>query len=361
MGCAVIAAASTAFADGMDPAPDRLILQPQGLPPGQTCQSIAANPEIAVAAGLSPTNLACKGDNVAFRNLISDLGFAIAPNAFHPAHTTGFGGFALTFETTFAKVNADGVSTADDGTMRKYWQDGTQGPRDPVTHAFTQKNNNPDSILGIYSLKGRKGLPLGFEVQGSLGWIGGTSMWVLGADLRWAALEGFRTGALGVVPDISVGGGVRTLTGASKFSLTTVAVDVQLSKPIPIAEMSTITPYVGYQRLYIFGDASVMDATPNVDALNQCGFQGTDPVSGGPICSHKLSNGQDNNGDFNNNFVFDKVRTQRHRMMIGTAYRYEFIYVAFQMLFDLTPANDENPGLQNGRQWTMSLEAGVWF
>jgi hypothetical protein len=361
IACAVLALGEIARADGMDPSPERLVLQPPGLAPGQTCQSIAANPEIAVAAGLNPNDLACRPDNVAFRNLISDLGFAIAPNGFHPAHTTGYGGFALTFETSLSKVNADASSLASDGTMTKYWQQGTRGAIDPATKSYPPTNKNPDSILGVYSLKARKGLPFGFELMGQLGWVGSTSLWVLGADLRWSPFEGFRTGPLGVVPDIAVGGGVRTLTGTSKFSLTVVGVDAQISKPIPIANQTTITPYVGYQRLYIFGDASVMDATPNVDALNQCGFQGNDPVTGGPICNHKLSNGFDNNSDFNNNFVFDNVRTHRHRMMFGVAWKYEFVYAATQFLFDLLAANEENPGLVNGRQWTYSLEAGVWF
>jgi hypothetical protein len=354
-------AAKAAAADGGNPAPDRLIIQPPRLPAGQTCQSIAANPELAVAAGVSPNQLPCLPDNVAFRNYISDLGFAIAPNAFHPANTTGFGGFALTFDFSFSKVNSDATSTATDGTQRKFWQDATEGPRDPATKAFGPKNANPDSVLGIYSLKARKGLPMGFEVGTSIGWIGSTSLWVLGADLRWSVLEGFRTRVLGAIPDLSVGAGVRTLTGTSKFNLTTVGVDVQLSKPIPIAEQMSVTPWVGYQRLFIFGDASVLDATPNVDALNQCGYSGTDSVTGGPVCRNKLSNGFQNDGDFNNNFVFEKVRTHRHRMNIGVSYRYEFIYLATQMIFDLIPAGEENPGLVNTRQWTYSLEGGVWF
>lgn len=357
----LLALAADAAADGMDPAPDRLILQPPRLPSGQTCQSIAANPELAVAAGVSPNSLPCMPDNVAFKNYVSDLGFAIAPNAFHPAHTTGYGGFALTFDFSFAKVNADATSTAADGTQRKFWQDATVGPRDPTTKAFGAKNANPDSVLGIYSLKARKGLPLGFELGASVGWIGSSSLWVLGTDLRWSLLEGFRTHILGVVPDVSVGGGVRTLAGSSKLSLTTVGVDVQVSKPIPIVEQMSLTPWVGYQRLFIFGDASVIDATPNVDALDQCGYSGTDPNTGAPVCRNKLSNGQDNNGDFNNNLVFQHVRTQRNRMMIGLAYRYEFVYVATQFLFDLTYASDDDPVLVHGRQWTYSFEGGVWF
>lgn len=357
----LVSIAGVAVADGMDPSPERLVLQPRGLPAGQTCQSIAANPELAVAAGMAPSALPCLPDNVAFRNAISELGFAIAPTAFHPAHTTGIGGFALTFETSFTKVNADATSTAVDGTQRKFWQDGTQGARDPSTKAFPTSNKTPDSIVGIYSLKARKGLPLGFELVGDLGWVGNTSLWVLGADLRWAPLEGFRTHVLGVLPDLAVGAGVRTLTGTSKFNLTTVGVDVQLSKPIAIADVSKLTPYVGYQRLFIFGDSNVIDSTPNVDPLDQCGYEGNHPVTGAPVCRNKLSNGLDNNADFNNNFTFEKVRTHRHRMMIGVNYRVELVYFATQFLFDVVPPNEENPGLSPSRQWTYSLEAGVYF
>ena len=55
------------------------------------------------------------------------------------------------------------------------------------------------------------------------------------------------------------------------------------------------------------------------------------------------------------------MRTDRHRGIVGINYRYEILYLAGQFLFDLTPPNDENPGLNPTRQWTLSLEAGVFF
>ena len=359
---ALLLAASRASAAGMDPTPERLVLQPQGLPSGMSCQDVASNPEGAIAKGIAmPGTLACRPDNIAYRNMISELGFAIAPTAFHPARTTGVGGFAITFETAFTKINADQVSTATDGTQRQYWHDGSQGSVDPNTKQFSIRNNSPDSLLQLYSLKARKGLPFGFELTGSLGYLANTSLWVTGADIRWAILEGFRTGALGYVPDISVGGGVRTLAGSEKFYLTTVGIDVQISKPIPLADSAVLTPYIGYQRLIILGDSTVVDSTPNVDPLTQCGYKGADPVTGAPLCRNKLSNGADNNGDFNNNITFQKVRVHRHRGIIGLNYRYEVLYLAGQFLTDLTAPGDENPGIVGDRQWTMSLEAGVFF
>jgi hypothetical protein len=358
---ALFALAGNARAASMDPAPERMVLQPPGLPAGQTCQSIAQDPEVAVKAGQLPNAFPCRPDNVAFRNMVSELGFAIAPNAFHPARTTGLGGFALTLEASFTKINSESLSRATDGSDTNYWQKGTEGTRDVNTKSAANANLSPDSLIQIYSLKARKGLPYGLELTGSLGYVSNTTLWVGGADLRWSLLEGFRTGALGIVPDFSVGGGVRTLTGTSKFNLTTVGIDAQISKPITLADSAVITPYVGYQRLIILGDSLIVDGTPNVDALQQCGYAGPDAQTGAPTCRHKLSNGADANADFNNNFTFEKVRTHRHRGIFGVNYRYEILFLASQFLIDLTPPDSENPGLTSTRQWTLSFEAGVYF
>jgi hypothetical protein len=360
----LVGSSGVARAETMDPTPERLVLQPPGLPMGASCQGIAANPESVLhapfAAGALPNAFGCRPDNAAFKNMVSELGFAIAPTAFHPARTTGVGGFALTFESSYTKISPDGQSTAPDGTKTSYWHQGTQGAVDPNTKKFSITNNSPDSLIQVYSLKARKGLPFGFEITGALGFIANTSMWVGGADIRWSLLEGFRTGAMGILPDVSIGGGVRTVTGTPKFTLTAVGIDAQISKPIAIADSASITPYLGYQRLIIFGDSTVVDSTPNVDPSAQCGATGTDTM-GAPVCHNHLSNGAPNNGDYNNNIVFDKVRTHRHRGIVGLSYKYEILFLASQFLFDLTPPNDENPGLSADRQWTLSFEAGVFF
>jgi hypothetical protein len=348
---------TSARAGGMDPTPERLVLQPPGLPPGQSCQSVAANPGAVVQAGLQPQQFGCRPDNLAFRNMIAELGFAMAPNAFYPARTTGVGGFVLSLQASYTRINADTVTS--DGTP--YWHLGTRGAQDPNTKQFSIVNNSPDSLLQVYSINARKGLPFGFELVGSLGYLSNTTLWVGGGDIRWSVLEGFRTGALGILPDVSVGGGVRTMTGTQKFYLTTVGIDVKVSKPIPLADSAQLTPSIGYQRLIIFGDSNVVDSTPNVDPLQQCGFQGNDPSTGAPKCANKLPNGADANTDFGNNFTFNKVRIHRHRGMVGLHYRYEILYLGGQFLFDLTDPGDENSGVVGNKQWTLSFEGGVFF
>jgi len=356
----IFVTAREAHAGDMDPTTERLVNQPAGLPAGQTCQSIAANPGAAVSAGLRPQDFPCRPNNAAFANMISELGFAIAPTAFYPARTTGVGGFQVSIEASYTGISAD-RSVASDGGRMQYWHLGTRGPQDQNTKRSSIVNSSPDNVLQVYALKARKGLPLGFELAGSLGYVSNTTLWVGGADIRWSMLEGFRTGVLGWLPDISVGGGIRTVTGTSRFYLTTLGIDVRASKPITLADSSQLIPSLGFQRLIIFGDSNVVDATPNVDAAAQCGFAGLDPTTGAPSCRNKLPNGADASSDFANNFTFDRVRIHRNRGMVALNYRYEIVWLGSQIAFDISEPKDENPVLVGKRQWTLSFEGGVHF
>jgi hypothetical protein len=352
----------------MDITPERLFMQP-ALPPGAAaagwdCQGIPRMvsstqglPTSIFPADKSPNDFPCLPNNVAWVNLMSELGMAIAPPAFHPARTTGFGGFALSFEATFTHINAD----ASAGGLQ-YWHAGTRGAADPNTGKFRSENPSPDSLLQVYSLKARKGLPFGFELTGVLGYVGNTSLWVGGADVRWALLEGYRTGVLGYFPDVAIGSGVRTLLGASTFYLTTVGIDGQISKPVTLGDSAVLTPFLGAQRVIIFADSAAVDLTPGVDALQQCGWKGNDP-HGAPICSNTLPNGAPNDGDFNNTTTFTRARIHRWRGLAGVDYRYEVLHLAAEFAMDLTEPSAENAnlGIVGGRQWTVSLEAGVSF
>lgn len=357
IAAAVMLAASPARAGDMDPTTERLVQQPPNLPAGQSCQGIAANP----GSVPNPQAFQCRPNNVAFENMVSELGFAIAPTAFAPARTTGVGGFSITLEASYTRISANRTTQNPDGSLTPYWKLGTRGAQDPNTKQFSIVNASPDSLIQVYALKARKGLPLGFEIAGSLGYIANTTLWVGGGDIRWSLLEGFREGALGLFPDVSVGGGVRTLSGTSKFYLTTAAFDVRMSKPIALADSAQLIPSIGYQRLVIFGDSNVIDSTPNVDALQQCGYDGPNPTNGSPLCRNKLPSGADANTDFGNNFTFDKVRVHRNRGMAAMHYRYELIWLGGQFAFDINEPKDENPNLIGNRQWTLSFEGGVFF
>ncbi len=368
---APLAFAEPAEAAPMDIAPERLVLQPMGLMGGDTCQGAAANARTNLSTGrYSPgTFPTCMPNNAAWKNLMNEMGMVIAPTAFHPARTTGFGGFALTLEASYTSINANQATPGG----QQYWHAGTEGPNNNQTNQSSIVNQSPDSIMQVYSLKARKGLPYGFEITGALGYISNTSYWTGGADIRWAILEGFRTGPLGYFPDISVGGGVRTLTGSPKFFLTTVGIDAQISKQFAIAESAKLTPYVGFQHVLIYADSTLVDLTPNTNALQQCGYAGNNvpgtpgaamPYDGQPICHNNATTPTGAsvplNQDFNNNATFTKARLYRNRGIFGVNYRFEQLYVAGQFMIDVTDPN-QNEDIVGGRQWTTVLEAGVFF
>lgn len=370
---ALLGGVSEAKADQMDPALERLtkpvILTPTTGQPATygNCTGLQAAPNTATgkfpgnitAGGLSGVSQ-CKPDNIAFAKLINQYAMVIAPNAMHTARTTGYGGFILSFELGITSMDKD----AD------YLKKGTQGATDPNSKKASIVNDQPASSLPVYSIKVKKGFPLGFEVGAQVGYVGSTNIVSGGADVRLALLEGFRKGALGILPDVAVGAGVRTVTGTPQFQLTVASFDVQISKPFPVADSSIISPYVGFQHLWIFGDSGLIDGTPNTDPLGYCGYSGPnvpgnkDPkksdYDGQPVCGGSPL-------DFNNTFVFEKVRISRERLILGMSYRYEVVFFSGQFMTDIkspeSTGGSENAEKLKGvpKQSTLAFELGAFF
>jgi hypothetical protein len=325
-GVAAFAATAAANADSMDPALERFVVSDPGL---AACAD-------QFGAALGPR---CVRDNAAFKKLINQWGFAFAPSAMHSARTTGYGGFHLSIEGMYTSID----SGAD------YWQRGTQGPHDPSTQAASVRNTSPPSWLQLYSMKLRKSFGFGLEIMGTVGFMPKTSIISGGADVRMSLLEGFREGIPGYLPDVAVGGGVRTITGTPQFQLTVAALDAQISKPLPIADSSIITPWVGYQYAWIWGDSGIIDLTPATNPIGSCNYAGPnvpgnpDPnkpgvYDGQPVC---LGGSTD---DFNNNVVFNPVRIERQRILIGLGYRYEMVMLGAEFITDLIPPQDAQVG-----------------
>lgn len=355
-----LALSSQAAADSMDPALARLVTD-------AGCRLVGAdgglyyNPQSEFSR--------CQPDHAGFAKLISQYGFAVASTAMHSARTTGYGGFEIGIEAAYTKID----NTAE------YWKQGTQGAQDPTTEKFSIENPDPDSLLQHYSLKVRKGFPigiLGLETTGAVGFLANTNLVTAGADVRMALFEGFRTGLPAILPEIAAGGSVRTITGTEEFQLTVVGVDGQISKPLPIAGTLVLTPYVGYQWLYIFGDSGLIDLTPNTDAVDYCDFQGTNTPAtpaptpdnqtpaydGQPVC------GAGTSADFNNTVVFNAVRLQRHRLNFGAQLRFQMIKFGAHFVTDLLSPAEANKdetidGVNKfegvGKQWTLAFDLGV--
>jgi hypothetical protein len=215
------------------------------------------------------------------------------------------------------------------------------------------------------------------ELGASVGMMPQTTLMAAGGDVRLAVLEGFREGIPGYIPDIAVGGGVRTITGTSQLQLTVASLDTQISKPIAIASSVVVSPWVGFQYLWIFGDSAHIDLTPKTDATQFCDYQG-DNVPGSPEAPDKVDENGDPiydgqaicesgvHADMNNNVVFEDVRLRRQRAIVGASVRYEMLQFGVQGIFDLVAPEDAQVTERakedlegTPRQWTAVLEFGV--
>jgi hypothetical protein len=365
---ATLASAREAAADTMDPALARLVSD-------HNCQ--VASTDGGLYYNPASGYRRCGTNNAAFARLIAQYGVAVGSAAMHSARTTGYGGFELALEADFTQIDSG----------QDYWKKGTQGAQDPTSKRFSAENQSPDSVLQRYEFKIKKGFPLGLEFTTAFGYIAKTSIFTVGADVRMSLLEGFRTGIPAILPEITVGGSVRTITGTQQFQLTVVGVDAQISKPIPIAGAVVVTPYVGYQWMRIFGDSGLIDLTPNTDAVNFCGYSGQNtPASpdvakkgvydGQPVCVRGLT------ADFNNTAVFAPVRLTRHRILAGAQLRFQVVKLGAHFAIDAVNPEDANPGNENQipstdpnaapgttestwkgmpKQWTLGFDIGAVF
>ena len=272
----------------------------------------------------------CGQNDGAFAQLIAQYGAAVAPSAMHSARTTGYGGFQLAIEGDFTSIDSSA----------SYWKNGTQGPQDPTTKLFSVVNKTPPSFLQLYNLRSARASRSASSWRRSFGYLAQTSIFTIGADVRWSLFEGFRTGVPAYFPELAVGGGVRTITGTDQFQLTVASADGELSKPIPIAGTVVLTPWIGYQFMRIFGDSGLIDLTPNTDASNYCGFSGANTPANPDPTKGKVYDGQPvckggSSADYNNTVVFSAARLNRHRLFGGLALRVQMIKIGGQFMMDV--------------------------
>ena len=295
-------AAGAASANPMDIAPERL----------KTCDATNPIPCGTVklnAAGTGYDTNYYRADNVAWAKLVSQYAMAIAPLPMHPAKTTGYGGFELAIFGQITTIQKDDVL-----------ERGTEGA---ITSSskFPSRNESPDGILQLYGLTGRKGLPYGFELQGSVAYMAATEMVALGGGIRLSPFEGFRS-----LFDLSAGGYVHTLTGTAKAKITVPSFDIQVSRGFVIANQVVLTPMLGWQMVWINADSSVIDTTVAVDGLKDCNARPATPTeraagdTGEFHCQDKLPDGtlkdavsSEKKLDLNNNVVFKNMRAFRRQ------------------------------------------------
>lgn len=329
--CAFAAVAPCARAESLDPTLGRLTL------PARDSTGVEAPCAPEGALAFSPTTgepLRCAPDQGAFRRLVSQYAWALAPASLHEARTTGPARFYLGAEWAAAGLAAG----------RDHWQRGVE--RAP-------------GAAHVVSLNLRKGLPIGFELGASLGRIVGSPFWVAGAEARWAPLEGARIEPLGELPDLSLGASARTTAGPSPLRLTVVAAEAHLSKRWTLGP-GVVAPFIGLQQLWLFGAAAVVDATPHTDAVALCGRAAPGP-GGTPLCPP----GGDG-ADFANDLLFNDVSLSRQRLLAGVTYRLDPLSAGVELMVEpLRPSAGEGPDDEalggRERQFGGAFEMGVLF
>jgi hypothetical protein len=103
----------------------------------------------------------------------------------------------------------------------------------------------------------RKGLPFSFELGSRIGWVEKSRMATLTGEVKWALNEGFT-----YLPDVGVRASVTRLINGREFDLTTGGVDLGVGKQFAIGGMITMTPYVGWNLVWVGANSTSVDFRP---------------------------------------------------------------------------------------------------
>jgi hypothetical protein len=310
----------------------------------------------------------CFPDNQLWANLVNELGAALAPALAAPAMTLGTSGLYVGYELSITNLQRTG----------EHWRRGTEGSAASNVNTDTATRRDNGDATGLVSrVHVRKGLPFGFELGTQVSHLHDSGMWAIGLDLRWALFEGFHRN-LGWLPDLAVRGSVNTLAGQSQMTLTVVGIDAVLSKRFTLGGQVRLSPYVGAQGLFIFGDSGVIDLTPSRSAQTECPRPTTRYVpdtrtgadrSPSGLVGQVICNGGGTSpsptlpGDLNdtrNSAVFQPMRILRTRGFLGLQLQWEVLMVTAEFSVDLAdPTFTTTPPTDAGRPVTTNVSAGA--
>lgn len=275
---------------------------------------------------------------LAYRQLVSELGVALSPKFLTPADTVGYSGFQFALDASFTSISNQPCA-AGDTVDRCPWTKGVSG-RDSA--------GNPRAIPGYVStlsILARKGiwLPLpSFEIGAGATKLLQSDIFAVVVYAKFALHEGFHDWP---IPSLSVRGSGMRVLGASQLDLTIGQIDAEVSKSFGLFGTVTLVPYLGAAALWIVARGQVLDTTPDVDAYRQ-----------GP-----------NGPDLNSNAVFpDQENIVRYRFFGGFRLSYSVLVLTFD--YTITAHGDLGQNKNNlkipdnsGNQHTFSLSGGFLF
>jgi hypothetical protein len=198
----------------------------------------------------------CRGRQDLFRAYAKEMGMAMAPKLLAPAETLGLNGFSLSLgQYSVTNIHED----------EEHWQRGTeQTLAETIAHEqepTTFGEAAAPGVLHTIDFRARKGLPYSFEVGTSLTYLVNSEFFAFGGELKWALNE-----AVDAFPiDIAVQTGVNRCFGSTELDLTTVGMNVILSRGFGAGGVVNIAPYMAYNPVFVFARSGVLDATPGID------------------------------------------------------------------------------------------------
>ncbi len=174
--------------------------------------------------------------NANFRSFARQFAAAMTSMNLMPPETLGHAAFSVSIDTAIINFGT--------GTL-------------PTQQALSTGRPFRD-WLALPSVHFRKGLPFSFELGGRFGWVPDSRMGFGTAELKWAINEGFR-----YFPDIGVRGSITKLINSRDFDITAGGLDVGLGKQFQIGGMVTLTPYAGWNLMFVGASTSTIDFNPS--------------------------------------------------------------------------------------------------
>lgn len=214
-----------------------------------------------ICGRLSDPSLGCTAEggtgytpkaNGNFRVFARQLAAAMSSVTLMPPETLGHAGFAFSAEVSFVQISED-----PEGAGGIVFPTQKAEHCEPGMCANTGWRNGVSSPVLIPSLHIRKGLPYSFELGARMGWLEKSRMFTGTLELKWAINEGFT-----YLPDIAVGGRITKLINSRDFDVTTGGLDVSVGKQFALAGMVTLTPYAGWNLMFVGATSNPVDFDP---------------------------------------------------------------------------------------------------
>jgi hypothetical protein len=180
-----------------------------------------------------------------FARFVGEFALALMPLPAGLPSSVGDAGFEFVFSLDTAQIRRSQVFT--DGQTREVWPTEAAG----------------GGTLVLPTLALRKGLPFGFEVGTSFGYVTLSSMVAVTAQLKWALVEGIH-----LVPDLAVRAFGGTVLGTGALGIAMGGWDVGIGERFAPGGGAEWTLYGGLQRLGLNATTNNIDFDPTKEDTN---------------------------------------------------------------------------------------------